>query len=57
MNRWIQKLFSNTRLDLHKQEHQKLTLFYRIPPICSKEFAVVSISVSDNYLHSLYREY
>lgn len=57
MNRWIQKLFSNTRLDLHKQEHQELTLFYRIPPIRSKEFAVVSISVSDNYLRSLYREY
>lgn len=53
MNRWIQKLFSNTRLDLHKQEHQKLTLFYRIPPIRSKKFAVVSISVSDNYLRSL----
>ena len=31
MNRWIQKLFSNTRLDLHKQEYQELTLFYRIP--------------------------
>ena len=53
MNRWIQKLFSNTRLDLHKQEHQELTLVYRIPPIRSKKFAVVSISVSDNYLRSL----
>ncbi len=43
----------NTRLDLHKQEHQELTLFYRIPLIRSKEFAVVSISVSDNYLRNL----